>query len=82
MTLILKAALIGKRVTVIEARNPSLLGMHGIIIDETKHTLLLKTKQGVKRIGKNRITLELPDDHVRIQGRLLIGRPEERVKRK
>ena len=79
---IIKKGIIGKHVRVCLATNPSLIGMQGMVVDETKHTLLVKTERGTKRVLKELVTLELPKEGIRIKGSLLKGRPEERIKKK
>ena len=79
---IIKTSIIGVGIRVSSARNPSLVGLSGTIVDETKHTLLVETSRGVKRLLKDAVVLELPKERIRIKGSLLVGRPEERIKRK
>ncbi|MFZ2455305.1 MAG: ribonuclease P protein component 1 [Candidatus Altiarchaeia archaeon] len=57
----------------------------GELVDETKDTIKIKTDAGVKTLPKDCITLEvsLPQGEVvRIDGKLLVSRPEERIKKK
>jgi len=57
----------------------------GEVVSETAKTIKIKTPNGVKTIIKNSATLEfeLPDKTVvEIRGDLLIGRPEDRIKKK
>ncbi len=51
--------LIGKRVKVKNALNKSLIGISGIIVDETKNMLLLQTKKGKKKLIKKQVELEI-----------------------
>ena len=73
---------IGKKIAIIDAKNKTLQGLQGIIVDETKQTFMIQENQNVKRVLKEGIVLELLDTHVRINGDQIIGRPEERMKRK
>lgn len=82
MALLEKQGLIGMAARVSDARNRSLVGLTGVIVDETKHTLTIKTEKGVKRVPKEGITLELPAARVRIAGERLLGRQEERIKKR
>lgn len=82
MASILKKELIGASIRVSGARNPSMVGLTGTIIDETKHTLLVKTGRGVKRLLKESVELELSGERIRVKGSLLVGRPEERLKKR
>lgn len=70
--------LVGRTVTVVEAENPSLAGITGEVVDETKQTLRVRTDRGEKTLLKEQITIEV--DGVRIEGRLLTQRPEKRTK--
>jgi ribonuclease P protein subunit POP4 len=57
----------------------------GVVVDETKDTIKIKTDAGVKTLPKDCITLEvsLPQGEVvLIDGKLLVARPEERIKKK
>ncbi|MBI4150422.1 ribonuclease P protein subunit [Candidatus Woesearchaeota archaeon] len=77
-----KKVLIGTHVRVSDAKNRSLLGLYGTIVDETKNTLLIKTSKGVKRVLKDGVTLEFAHERIRLKGDHLLGRPEERIKKK
>lgn len=81
MVSILKQELIGATVRVSNARNRTLIGLTGIIIDETKHMIIIKTEKGAKRLIKDAVTLEFPNQRVRVKGNLFLGRPEERIKK-
>jgi ribonuclease P protein subunit POP4 len=82
---ILRHELIGLEAKVVEATH---LGYkcEGRIVDETRNTLKIKTKEGeVKILPKNCITLELklPQEvKVKVDGNLLLARPEDRIKKK
>lgn len=84
---ILKHELIGLKVRIIEATHRGYL-MEGTIIDETRNTLTIRKgkEETTKKIPKDCVKLEvlLPDgkEKVRIDGRLLLGRPEDRIKKK
>ncbi len=57
----------------------------GIIIDETQKTLTIRTKNREKKVIKkdNNFEIELPENEkVLVNGKLLYGRPEERIKKK
>ncbi len=60
--------------------------IQGIIIDETRNTFLIKdVKDNIKRIPKKSVMIvaKLDDGSiVKIDGNLMIGRPEERIKKK
>jgi RNase P/RNase MRP subunit p29 len=52
---------------------------HGKIIDETKNTLVIKTKEGEKKFLKNNSKIEF--DKKIINGKKVTKRPEERIKK-
>lgn len=83
---ILRHELIGLPVEVVEASNKSLLGIKGLVLDETKNTLIIGVPGGEKKTllkFQAVFLFELPDGiRVRVDGRYLVGRPEERLKAK
>ncbi|MBI2548927.1 ribonuclease P protein subunit [Candidatus Woesearchaeota archaeon] len=81
---LLRGELIGRELTVVDSLNKVLIGMHGKIIDETKQTLVITTTTGRKQLLKNTITIELVIEgkKISVQGKLLVGRPEDRVKKR
>ncbi|MCK4589282.1 MAG: ribonuclease P protein subunit [Nanoarchaeota archaeon] len=70
--------IIGKTIEVVESKNSSDVGIRGKIIDETKKTILVKTKKGEKRLLKSNITFTI--NHQNIKGKNLLKRSEERIK--
>lgn len=74
--------LIGTRVAITHAINASLAGITGTIIDETKHTLVIKTPKGVKRVVKNGITIcvDRNGEQHTVNGKSINMSPEERVR--
>lgn len=74
--------LIGQDVAVSHASNPSLTGISGSIIDETRGMVVIRTSSGLKRVGKKGATfrLRLPDGIVvDLEGSALLMAPERRV---
>ena len=49
--------LIGKQIKVVEAKNKALEGIQGTVIDETKNTIAVQSKSGVKTLLKNQIKI-------------------------
>ncbi|KZX17771.1 ribonuclease P protein component 1 [Methanobrevibacter cuticularis] len=81
--------LIGLYVEVIESSNESLIGISGNIIDETKKTISIETKNEkgteTKMIPKNVSIFHflLPSEEwVEIDGKILFNRPEDRIKKR
>jgi len=74
--------LIGQDVTVVHATNPSLTGTTGVIIDETRGMVTMKTVSGLKMVGKKGTTfrLRLPQGMVvDLDGSALLMAPERRI---
>jgi ribonuclease P protein subunit POP4 len=74
--------LIGLDVTVVYASSPSLVGIAGLIIDETRNTVRIKTKSGLKMVGKKEVILRtrLPEGKVvDLDGSALLMAPEKRT---
>lgn len=74
--------LIGLRVKVADSSDPSLVGLEGLIVDETKNTFLLETERGRRRLLKAVCTLsfELDGEEVVLEGPALLRRPEDRIR--
>ena len=72
--------LLGKEIVVTDSKNISLVGLCGIVIQETKYSLLLKTVRGQKRIVKNTITFTL--ESVVVVGKTIMQTPQDRLKLK
>ncbi|MBW2966038.1 ribonuclease P protein subunit [Candidatus Woesearchaeota archaeon] len=79
---IIKYELIGLKIKVIDSKNKANIGIEGKIIDETKNTIVIGRNGEKKRLFKNNIIIDVQFDKrvVRIEGKLLLGRPKERVK--
>ncbi len=79
-----KHELIGLEVEIIDAKIENYKGIHGIVIDETKNTLKIKTEKGVKTVIKEFCTFlfYINGFIVKIDGKLLKGRPWERIKKR
>lgn len=81
---ILSHELIGLHATILNSPQPTVVGMSGTIIFETKNMLTLKTTGGPKTISKlaaERMKIRLSHNTCFIRGSSLIGRPEDRVLR-
>ena len=73
--------LIGEEITVVGSTNPAQVGISGKIVDETKSTIKIQSKEGTKTLLKNTITFKIKSKAMVIEGKTLIKRPEERLKR-
>ncbi len=82
---ILRHELIGLFVEVVDAKNPYLKGIKGRVIDETRNLLIVEKENGkIVKIPKDICVFifHLDKCKVKVLGELLIGRPEERLKKK
>ena len=78
--------LIGLEVKVKKSTDPTLSNVTGLVIDETYNTLKIETKDGKKKIIPKRnciFIFSLPNrTKVEVDGKLIVGRPEDRIKKK
>lgn len=77
--------LIGLYSEVVESSNEFLVGINGNIIDERKKTISIETENGIKIVPKNVSIFHffLPNgEWVEIDGKILVNRPEDRIKKK
>lgn len=70
-----KTELIGLNAEIVESTNKTLVGVKGKIIDETKNLLVI----GDKKIPKSQVILKINEQT--INGKMLIGRSEDRLKK-
>lgn len=77
---------LGLDVLVVKSSQPSYLGISGRVVDETRNTFLILDNHGMKKTLVKKSTVyqfSLPDKTVvEIDGNALVGRPEERIKKK
>jgi ribonuclease P protein subunit POP4 len=77
--------LIGLKMQVVKSTHKELCDLSGTIIDETKNTLVISHKSKLKVIPKGCAIFHciLSDGTtIEIDGKLLIGRPEDRIKKR
>lgn len=78
-----KYELIGLDIKIVRSKNQDLLNLKGRIIDETKNMLIIQSNNKIKKIIKDQVTIELKMNNklMQIDGKLLVGRSEERIKK-
>ncbi len=76
---ILRGEIIGLNIKIIKAKNKKMEGINGKVIDETRNMIMVEGK----RIIKDQVILHVKKGNktFEIDGRLLVGRPEERLKK-
>jgi ribonuclease P protein subunit POP4 len=76
---------IGLDAKVAKSSNPSCVGIKGTVINETRNTFVIMQNKKRKTIIKDQSVFHfiLPDATiVEIEGTMLMGKPEERLKRR
>jgi len=82
---LIKHELIGLHAKVVKSTNASNEGVEGRIVDESYRTITIESNGKDKKIFKENVVLivELPDrKKVQVEGKLLLARPWERIKKK
>ncbi len=83
---IFRHELIGLNVEIVESSHQELVGIKGKVIDETRNTLCLEKADGKEIvIAKNTsvFQFQIPEGSVvEIEGKVLVSRPEDRIKKK
>lgn len=81
---IVQLELIGLKACVVKSKQPNYKGIRGIVIDETRNSLVIRHKNESKVILKNICVFHftLPDGKVvEIDGNAILGRPEDRLRK-
>ncbi len=81
---LIRHELIGLDAKVVDSTNKSNVGIEGIIVDETKEMLAIKTKGKIKKIAKKNSTFMFKVDgkKVKVDGKRIVAKPENRIKLK
>ncbi|MEM5878519.1 MAG: ribonuclease P protein component 1 [Candidatus Aenigmatarchaeota archaeon] len=82
---IVRHELIGLETEIKNATNKYLIGLKGLVVDETYGMLMIQTKKGEKKVNKKGtiFIFHLPNGkRVQVDGSLLVSRPEDRIKKK
>lgn len=83
---LVKHELIGLLVEVSESTHKEFVGISGIIVDETAKTIRVLSKDGKTRVIPKDVctfTITLPSGIiVKVDGKVILGRPEERIRKK
>ena len=82
---ILRHERVGLKASVTGSTDKDIIGLSGTISGETLKTITLKDPKGTKTVAKENTTLSIhtdSGDELLVNGSLLLGRPEERIKKK
>ena len=77
--------LIGLEAKIVQSSNPQYVNINGKVIDETKNTLIIEIGNKEIQIPKRNSLFQFrlsKTKAVEVDGNLLIGRPEERIKKR
>ncbi len=72
--------LIGLFAEVSASKNSSLVGIRGKVVDETRNTLIIENQKIPKACST--FVFSISDNKVKVDGKLLVSRPEDRMKRR
>jgi len=82
---VVQGEFIGLKAKVVKSSNPNYVGIAGTVVDETRNTLVIRHKNEDKVIVKEAAIFQftLTDGTVvEIEGNVILGRPEDRVKKR
>jgi len=83
---IIRHELISLPVRILKSTDQTQIGLKGVVIDETYNTLKIETKDGKEKTipkANSTFVFTLPDKiKVEVDGKLLLGRPEDRIKKR
>jgi ribonuclease P protein subunit POP4 len=82
---IIRAEFIGTEAEVSKSKHPSYVGISGKIIDETRNTITILHEGKRKKVIKDSAVFHFKFSDgtvVEIDGKLLAGRPEDRLKKR
>ena len=71
---------IGKKVEIVEASNKSMVGISGIVEDETRNTFVIEGRRIPKKDAVFRVHVD--GKRYRVPGSSIVGRPEDRIRKK
>ena len=79
---IMHAPWLAREIHVVESRAPTLVGVTGMIVEETRRTLRVRTPSGEVTLPKDVITFTIDSEKDEIDGAAVTQRPEDRINRR
>ena len=79
---IMHTAWLAREIEVVRSLDPSLMGVRGMIVEETRRTLRVRTLSGEVTLPKDVITFTIDSVEVEIDGATVTQRPEDRINRR
>lgn len=81
---IIRYEFIGAHGQIVESLNRDCIGVNGLVVGETKNSFLFRAAGNPRRVIKESSTFDFTFSDgtvVEINGKLLVGRPEDRLKK-
>ena len=72
---------LSRNLTVVDSLDPTLVGLTGTDLEETRRTIRVLTDSGRVRLAKNVITFRIDSGEI-IEGSSVTQRPEDRINRR
>ena len=72
---------LSRSITVVESLDPTLVGLTGTVLEETRRTIRVLTDSGRVRLAKHVITFRIDSGEI-IEGSSVTQRPEDRINRR
>ena len=72
---------LSRNLTVVDSLDPTLVGLTGTVLEETRSTIRVLTDSGRVRLAKNVITFRIDSGEL-IEGSSVTQRPEDRINRR
>jgi len=71
---------VARKLVVSESTDPTLIGISGIVQDETRRTISILTANGEKKLAKDSIKFTI--ENAEIDGSMVKQRPEDRISKR
>ena len=72
---------LSRNITVVDSLDPTLVGLTGTVLQETRRTIRVLTESGRVRLAENVITFRIDSGEL-IEGSSVTQRPEDRINRR
>ena len=73
---------LGRDLSVIESTDQNLVGKSGIVVNETKNTIIIQDEGKSTCLGKSTIKFVIDEENSIILGSIVNQRPEDRIHKK
>ncbi|MDB4602384.1 ribonuclease P protein subunit [Euryarchaeota archaeon] len=73
---------LSREISIVDSADPTLIGVKGKVLEETRRTIIVQTQSGEKTFAKDVIQFTLDLEKNVIDGATVTQRPEDRINRK